>query len=258
MLSEAGQRFEPGPGVGGAAAARRHLSEGAAALGIALSEAQLDAFDRYAALLQQGRRELSLTTLTEPVDIALKHFLDSLAVLPALPARPLRLIDIGTGAGFPGVPLKLARPDLQVTVVEATRKKAAWVERTVRVLALREVQVIAARSEHVARDAARRGRYDVAVARAVAPLPALCGLCLPFVRARWLFVALKSAAGADVEAPAAERALSVLGGRLREVQPVALPLLPNRVLVVVEQVTPAPARYPRRAGMPAKRPLVRR
>jgi 16S rRNA (guanine527-N7)-methyltransferase len=235
--------------------ARAALVAGATRLGLSLTPDQLDCFDEYAALLREGKRRLSLTALVDPVDVAVKHFLDSLSVLPLLPPGRRRLVDVGTGAGFPGVPLVLARPELEAVLLEATAKKAEWVAQTLARLGVEGTTVLAARAEDVAHDPDHRGRYDVAVARAVAPFAVLCELCLPFLRPGGRFVAQKGAAGAAVEVPAASRALSLLGGSLAEVRPVDLPGLPNRVLVVVDQERPAPARYPRRPGIPAKRPL---
>jgi 16S rRNA (guanine527-N7)-methyltransferase len=261
-LPAAGGRRQRGAGAPESAsiapaltAARAALASGARALGFPLSEAQLDAFDEYARLLQAGRAEANLTALSDPLDVAEKHFLDSLAALRALPAGPLHLIDVGTGAGLPGIPLKLARPDLHVALVEATGKKVAWLQRTIATLGLDHVEAIADRAETLAHLRHHRAAYDVAVARAVAPLAVLCELCLPFLRPGGRFIALKTAAGAGVEAPQAGRALELLGGRLVAIQPAGVPALPNRVLVIVEQVAEAPERYPRRPGMPAKRPL---
>jgi 16S rRNA (guanine527-N7)-methyltransferase len=235
--------------------ARRALAEGAAALGLPLSETQLDRFCAYAALLAAGRREFNLTALTRPLDVAIKHFLDSLTIVPVLPPAPHRLIDVGTGAGFPGLPIKLVRPDIDVTLLEATAKKAAWLQSAVAALGLDGIAVVAARAEDVGRDPAYRGRFDVAVARALAPLPVVCELCLPFVRPGGLLVAQKTTVGVTSELPRARRALEVLGGRVREVRAVPLAQLPNRVLVIIEQERPVPDAYPRRPGIPAKRPL---
>ena len=235
--------------------ARAALAAGARRLGLSLTPIQQQRFERYATLLREGKRSVSLTSLVDPVDVALKHVLDSLSLLPVLPTGPCRLIDVGTGAGFPGVPLAVVRPEIDALLVEATARKADWVAQTVDRLGITGVRVLAARAEDVAHDARLRGAFDVAVARAVAPLAVLCELCLPFVRAGGRFIAQKSARGAEVEVPAAAHALDVLGGRLVEVRPVDLPELPNRVIVVVEQLRPVPPTYPRRAGMPAKRPL---
>jgi 16S rRNA (guanine527-N7)-methyltransferase len=235
--------------------ARTALDAGARRLGIRLSAAQIERFRRFAALLREGKRSVSLTALVDPVDVAEKHFLDSLSLLPVLPDGPLRLVDVGTGAGFPGVPLVIVRPEIEALLLEATGRKAAWVAQTLEHLGIGGATVLAARAEDAAHDPAYRGAFDVAASRAVAPLSVLCELCLPFLRPGGRFIAQKSAAGAEAEVPAARRALDLLGARLLEVRPVDLPPLPNRVLVVVEQEAPAPALYPRRAGMPAKRPL---
>jgi len=234
---------------------RARLAAGAAALGFPLSDAQLALFDRYAALLIEGAARLSLTTLTEPDAIVDKHFLDSLSVLAVVPRKSRRVIDVGSGAGSPGVVLKIARPSLELHLLEATRKKADWLLDSVRELGLEGIEVAAERAETLAHDPRHRERYDVAMARAVAPLAALCELCLPFVTASGRFVAQKSAAGAAAEVPAAGRATKLLRGSLAEVRPVEHAALPNRVLVVIEKVGVTPNAYPRRPGMPAKRPL---
>lgn len=237
------------------ATARASLEAGATALGLSLSARQLASFDHLAAYLREGKRRLSLTALVDPVDVAVKHFLDSLTVLSVLPPGPLRVIDVGTGAGFPGLPLKLVRPELMVVFLEATARKADWVEETVRRLGIAGGQVVAGRAEVVAHELAHRARYDIALARAVAPLPVLCELCCPFLRRGGTFIALKSAAGAATEVPQSAHALELLGARLRAVQTISLPGLPNRVLVLIDQAHPVPATYPRRPGVPAKLPL---
>ena len=234
---------------------RDRLEASAAGLGLVLDETQLELFTRYAALLIEGARALNLTTITGPQEVEERHLLDSLSVLRALPPDVRRLIDVGSGAGFPGIPLKIARSELEVTLVEATGKKVAWLNATVEALGLRGIEAVAERAETLAHDARRRERYDVSVARAVAPVAALCELCLPFVRVGGRFIAQKSAAGAAEEVPAAERALELMGGRLREVTEVAHAALPNRALVVIQKVRETPRAYPRRSGMPTKRPL---
>jgi 16S rRNA (guanine527-N7)-methyltransferase len=231
------------------------LAQGAEALGVRLSPGQREQFSHYSALLREGKRAFNLTALVDPLDIAVKHFVDALSVLTVLPEGPLWLVDIGTGAGFPGLPLKIARPELAVTLVEATAKKAGWVRQTAGALGLDGVEVVAARAEELAHRPEHRGQYDVAVARAVAPLAALLELCAPFLRVGGLLVAEKSAAGVESELPKTLRAQQVLGAAWRETRDVGLPQLPNRRLVVFEQVQPAPDEYPRRPGLPNKRPL---
>ena len=234
---------------------RDRLAASAAGLGLAPDETLLDLLARFAELLVAGSRALNLTTLTDAQQIEEKHFLDSLSVLAALEPDTRRLIDVGSGAGFPGIVLKIARPEIEVTLLEATGKKAEWLRATVDELGLGGITAVAERAETLGHHARHRERYDVSVARAVAPLAALCELCLPFVRVGGRFVAQKSATGALEEVPAAARAFELLGGRVREVLPVEHTALPNRTLVVVEKVRETPAQYPRRPGMPTKRPL---
>ena len=236
-------------------AAREALRSGAETLGLDLRGEVLDRFEQYAALLREGKRRLSLSSLVDPLDVAQKHFLDSLSAVPHLPPQPQHLVDVGTGAGFPGIPLLLVRPRDEALLLEATTRKAEWVAQTATLLHVQGATVLPARAEDVTHDPAHRARYDVALARAVAPLATLAELCLPFLRPGGRFIAYKSAAGAGAEIPLAARAIALLGGAPPEVHPVDLAELPNRVLVVVAQERPAPAQYPRRPGVPAKRPL---
>ncbi|MGI8423501.1 MAG: 16S rRNA (guanine(527)-N(7))-methyltransferase RsmG [Chloroflexota bacterium] len=231
------------------------LAAGAAALGLALDDAQLALLSRYATLLVEGARAFNLTTITEPEQIEERHFLDSLSVTRALPAGAITVLDVGSGAGFPGIPLKIARPNLDLTLLDATGKKVAWLTTTVRELGLQGIVTVAERAETLAHDPSHRGRYDVSVARAVAPLAALCELCLPFIRPGGVFVAPKSQARAMEELPAAARSLDLLGGRVVDVLSAGLDSMPNRVLVLIEKVGDTAAAYPRRPGMPTKRPL---
>ncbi|MCI0474821.1 MAG: 16S rRNA (guanine(527)-N(7))-methyltransferase RsmG, partial [Anaerolineales bacterium] len=214
--------------------------------------------------------------ITARDDVIVKHFLDSLSAAPVIAsaakqspnnleiassqktllAMTMRLIDIGTGAGFPGLPLKIALPHLRVTLLEATGKKVAFLNHIRAQLELHDAVAIQARAEDLARDAAHRARYDVAVARAVANLATLLEYALPFVRRGGIFIAQK---GVDVddEIRAAARALELLGGRVREVVLVQLPGLEPRHLVVVEKIAVTPDKYPRRAGTPERQPLTR-
>lgn len=225
-----------------------------------LTGRQLDLFVRYGELLLQWNERLNLTAITEPEEIVTKHFMDSLSVLVALDPLAgdgsLTVIDVGTGGGFPGIPLKIARPQWRVTLLEATRKKTDFLEMAVGDLGLEGVTVLWGRAEEVAHLPDHRERYDAAVARAVAELAALAELCLPFVRVGGRFVAQKGARVTD-EVDRARRALEVLGGHLLAIERPAIPGLEGeeRALVVVEKAAPTPDRYPRRSGMPAKRPL---
>lgn len=187
-----------------------------------------------------------------------RHFGESLALLVALEDAGIELstlIDIGTGAGFPGLPMKVARPDLDVTLVEATGKKARFLETMVDELQLEGVRVLQARAEDLGRESDLREAFALAVARTVAPLPVLLELTLPFVRVGGYLAAPKGSA-APREISESANALSELGGEIVSTAPLDLPIEgPTPTLVLVKKVAPIPDRYPRRAGIPNKRPL---
>lgn len=231
------------------------LAAGARALGLDLAPAQLDLFARYQAILLDWNTRINLTAIAAPEDVQRKHFLDSLTCLAVLPPGPLRLIDVGSGAGFPGLPLILARPEISVTLLEATGKKARFLEHVVAELGLAGVRIVNARAEEAGRDPAERERYDWAVARAVAPLPELAEYLLPLVRVGGSALAQKGR-DAAAEAAGAAGAFKRLGGRLAEVRPVTVPGLEDeRALVVLEKMSPTPGKYPRRPGEPRKKPI---
>jgi len=229
-------------------------------LGERLNAAQLASFCRYGQLILWWNQRLNLTAIRDWNALQLRLFADSLALAPhvrqacAEAAGPCRLIDIGAGAGIPGIPLKLALPWLDVTLVEATGKKVVFLERAIEDLGLRGATAVHARAETLAHDPHYRGAFDVVTARAVAPLPALLELCLPFCRPGGWGVFPK---GTDVESELARssRALALLGARLVAVEPIPIEELHGTVLVVVRQEQPVPPKYPRRPGIPAKRPL---
>jgi 16S rRNA (guanine527-N7)-methyltransferase len=230
------------------------LESTTAAWGLPLSAAQLDQFATYAAELRPWNERVNLTTITDPDEIATRHFLDSLRCALSWGEAPRSLIDIGAGAGFPGLPLKILRPELQLTLVESIAKKAAFLEHIVGLLGLSGVQVVVGRAEAAGRDPAHRERYDVAVARAVAELRVLAEYCLPLVCVGGRFLAPKGGQ-VDAEVAAALAAIERLGGRLPAVEPVDIPGVEPRTLVVVEKIAPTPSQYPRAPGVPAKRPI---
>lgn len=234
-----------------------HLINGAKALGLCLSPTQVQTFQRYADELLAWNKRLNLTAIKTLEGIQIKHFLDSLTCLLAIPSTPgpRRIMDVGTGAGFPGVPLKIYDPSIHLTLLESVRKKAAFLEHLVQTLGLQDVEIIVGRAETLGQDPRYREAYDVVVARAVAELPVLAEYCLPFCRVGGLFLAQKKA-GIDKEIKSAEDAIDTLGGILHKVIPVNLPDTDPRQIIVVKKVRPTPLRYPRRVGIPAKRPLI--
>jgi 16S rRNA (guanine527-N7)-methyltransferase len=233
------------------------LQAGAAQFHCALNEQQLCAFERYAAELVAWNEQINLTRIVEPEEMAVKHFLDSLSVLAAWPAGldSPALVDVGSGAGFPGVPLKIALPTMNLTLLEATGKKAKFLAHLVKVLELRQTQVVATRAELAGRQPRHRACYDIAVARAVAPMAVLAEYTLPLVKVRGRVIAQKGQSPVE-ETKAAQFAIRTLGGKLTAILPVEVPgLAAARHLVVIDKVKPTPQLYPRRPGVPAKEPI---
>jgi 16S rRNA (guanine527-N7)-methyltransferase len=225
-------------------------------LGLRLSRTQLSALSLYERELIDWNTRFNLTAIRDPQEIHIKHFLDSLTCLVALRESSIgRLIDIGTGAGFPGIPLKIIYPKMQLTLVESVGKKAEFCRHVVKILDLQGVEVVQERAEALGQDPTYREQYDWAVARAVAILPVLAEYLLPLVRVGGSMLAMKGESG-PVEAHNAEHSVRVLGGHLRQLLPVTLPgVAEERYLVVIDKVAATPIGYPRKVGVPAKRPL---
>ncbi|HEY7346963.1 MAG TPA: 16S rRNA (guanine(527)-N(7))-methyltransferase RsmG [Ktedonobacterales bacterium] len=232
---------------------------GARQIGLSLAPAQLQQFTWYRDLLLDWNQRVNLTAITDPQDVLTRHFLDSLACLFAIPPaeqkKSLRLLDVGSGAGFPGLPLQIVFPDWRVTLLEATGKKVRFLEAVIASLKLSQARAIQGRAEELAHDQTHRARYDLVTARGLAALPTLLEYCLPFCHPGGLVIAPKKGAiSAEVEQ--GKRAAVLLGGRFVEVRPFSLPGLEDqRALAVFRATRAAPAQYPRRAGAPVKQPL---
>ncbi len=208
-------------------------------------------FARYCGMLQEWNQRMNLTAITDDQGVAEKHFLDSLLPLTLweLP-RGARLVDVGTGAGFPAVPIKLLRPDIQITLLDSLQKRLTFLEEVCGQLGI-QAELLHARAEDAGRDPARRERYDVATSRAVAGMDLLAEYCLPLVRPGGVLLALKGSGGA-AEAQAGAAMVERCGGTLRAVKEYALPSGDRRTLVVVEKTAPTPKRYPRTPAQLAK------
>jgi len=239
---------------------RDSLVEAAAHLGIPLVPGQLAQLDQLGAALREGNRRVNLTRVVDPAEVETRHFLDSLsAAVPLLDrlvgGQPLRLVDVGSGGGMPGLPLKIAFPSLQVTLIESVNKKADFLREAVADLGLADVSVVAARAELAARDLDHRDAYDWATARALGPLPVVIELCAPFLSPGGLLVAQRSG---DLDSDLVQAAPAFKALRLWSRTPIYLeiPSLPGHGLVIGEKYAPTPETYPRRPGMPRKRPLA--
>jgi len=225
-------------------------------LGLHLTKSQLAALERYENELLAWNLRVNLTAIDKPEKIQTKHFLDSLTCLIVMRGSPAeRVIDVGTGAGFPGIPLKIICPTIRLALVESVGKKATFCQHIVDSLELKNVTILSKRVEAVGALPTHREQYDWAIARAVANLPVLVEYLLPLVRVGGKALAMKGESGL-VEAQSAENAMRLLGGRLHQIVPVTLPGVEDqRYLIVIEKTAATPDQYPRRVGVPTKKPL---
>ncbi|HDQ70718.1 MAG TPA: 16S rRNA (guanine(527)-N(7))-methyltransferase RsmG [Chloroflexi bacterium] len=236
------------------------LIVGARDLNIRLTDEHLAAFEICYRELMDWNERFNLTAITDHEGVLIRHFLDSLSCLKVLPRGRLadgaRMIDVGAGAGFPGIPLKIVCPKIRLTLLEATHKKVVFLKHVVDVLGLQNVEIIHERAETLGQDLTHREQYDFVLARAVADMPTLVEYLLPLAQIGGMALAQKGHAAA-AEAQRAEVAIETLGGRLRQLAPVELRgLAETRYLVVMDKIASTPEKYPRRPGMPQKRPIV--
>ncbi|UCB44155.1 MAG: 16S rRNA (guanine(527)-N(7))-methyltransferase RsmG [Dehalococcoidales bacterium] len=235
------------------------LNSGASSLGLQLSPNQLEQFEVYYHELIDWNRRVNLTTITGYDEVQVNHFLDALTVAlvwqPSAGSVAPRILDVGTGGGVPGVPLKITFPQIRLVLLEATAKKAAFLHHLRDRLKLKDVEIVVGRAEEVAHNAQYREEFDPVLSRAVAPLPALAELTLPFCAVGGSVVVHKKG-DIEVELKKSSRAIDTCGGKLREVKAVDLSEFPDkRYLVVIDKVSATPEQYPRRPGIPKKRPI---
>ena len=229
--------------------------------GLGLSDVQLKQLDTYASMLVKTNEVMNLTNITDDEGIAVRHFVDSLTLVPYIKAEQekasredISVIDVGTGAGFPGIVLKIALPGIRLTLLDSLRKRLNFLDEVSSALSLENVVTVHGRAEDAGRDKALREHFDISCARAVANLPVLCEYCLPFVRTGGAFLAMKG--NVDEEQRASNKAVSVLGGKTEKTDRFLLPGTDmNRSVVVVRKIRPTPPGYPRQAGKPSKNPL---
>ena len=225
-------------------------------LGIRLTDVQKRQFDRYYELLIEWNRVMNLTGITEYDEVNLKHFTDSLTIVRIKDMENVStLIDVGTGAGFPGIPIKIAFPHIKVTLLDSLNKRIKFLDQVVEELDLEDVVTLHGRAEDYAKKEEYREQFDLCASRAVANLSTLSEYCLPFIKKGGCFVSYKSA-DSDEEIQQSEKALDILGGKIEKVDKFVLPGSDmGRALVMIEKVKNTPRKYPRKAGVPSKEPL---
>lgn len=233
------------------------LKKAAEEYGISLSETQLQQFDRYQELLVEWNQKMNLTALTEPKDVAIKHMIDSVSVYDEKWfSEGMSVIDVGTGAGFPGLPLKILCPSLKVTLLDSLNKRVKFLETVVSDLGLSDIVCVHARAEEAARQKQYREKFDAVVSRAVARLPILAEYDLPFVRVGGFFAAMKGAKYEE-EAEEAKKAVKLLGGGEPVLREIKLPGLEDkRGIIYIRKEKKTPSVYPRKAGTPEKNPIL--
>lgn len=237
----------------------KQMNEELAAFHLQLTEEQLKKFYRYFELLEEKNKVMNLTAITEECEVVTKHFVDSLSLARVFPelesGREFSVIDVGTGAGFPGIPLKIVYPNLQVTLLDSLKKRVCFLQEVCGQLELEEISAVHGRAEDFGRDKRFREAFDLCVSRAVANLATLSEYCLPFVKIGGLFVSYKSEDVGE-EVKGAESAIKQLGGEIKSIQSFKLPKTDmGRSLIVIEKVRKLSGKYPRKAGIPSKEPL---
>lgn len=223
-------------------------------IGIELTDSQLNAFETYYDMLIDRNKVMNLTAITEFDEVMDKHFLDSVYLFRSIKLEAdYKLIDIGTGAGFPGIPLKIVFPELKITLLDSLNKRVGFLNDLIEELNLNNIEAIHGRAEDIARDKAYRASYDIAVSRAVANLSTLSEYCLPFVKIGGKFVSYKSGDCAD-EVDNAKAAIQLLGGKINKIDEFSYSNN-SRSFIVIDKVMNTSNKYPRKAGLPSKKPL---
>jgi len=226
------------------------------ALGINLSTKQLTNLEKYERELLEWNKQFNLTAVREPEQVWIRHFIDSISCITVMRDSIMeRVVDVGTGAGFPGIPLKIINPTMELTLVESVGKKANFCRHLIMTLTLDQVNVVQTRVETIGQIPEHRQNYDWAIARAVAILPVLAEYLLPLVRVGGSMLAMKGES-APAEIQDSEHAIHLLGGHLRKINPIELPgVAEQHYLVVIDKIAATPEKYPRRVGVPSKHPL---
>ena len=233
------------------------LKESFGKLNISLTDKQYQQFLEYYELLVEWNKVMNLTGITEFDEVVMKHFVDSLSLVYAVPAnKPYKVLDMGTGAGFPGIPLKIAFPEMEMVLLDSLNKRIKFLNEVINQLGLEKITAIHGRAEEFARKEEYREQFDLCVSRAVANLATLSEYCLPYVKKNGCFIPYKSGA-IEEEMEASKKAVHVLGGKITEVKTFELPDSDiSRSLVVIKKEKETPKKYPRSGGKPTKEPII--
>ncbi|NLV35357.1 MAG: 16S rRNA (guanine(527)-N(7))-methyltransferase RsmG [Clostridiaceae bacterium] len=230
------------------------LKNGAEQLGVRLDDSKASSLLAYKDILLEWNEKMNLTAIEEEREFIIKHFIDSLSILPFI-GKVHSLIDVGTGAGFPGIPIKIAQPSLEIVLLDSLEKRVGFLRTVISELKLDGITALHLRAEDAGMAPVHREKYDAAVARAVASLPVLLEYCLPLVKADGIFIAMKGSSAEEIAA--SKKALEILGGKIEEVKEFTLPASDiNRSIVIVRKLRQTPTGFPRKAGKPSKQPLI--
>lgn len=221
---------------------------------ITISDTQKQKFETYAKLLSEWNEKINLTAITEDTEVAVKHFIDSITLLKYADIKEnASVIDIGTGAGFPGIPLKIMRDDINLTLLDSLNKRLVFLDEVCNTIDIK-AQTVHSRAEEGGQNPKFREKYDVAVSRAVANLPALCEYCMPYVKVGGVFVSMKGSDGEN-ELESAKNAIAILGGKTESCETLTLPDGSTRTIITIRKIQPIPQKYPRRSVKINKQPL---
>lgn len=230
------------------------LKEGAGEYGVSLDDSKISALLEYKSILLEWNGKMNLTAIEEDREVIMKHFVDSLSIMPFL-KDVNNIVDVGTGAGFPGIPLKIAQPALEVVLLDSLEKRIGFLNTVISTLQLGGISAVHMRAEDAGIATQYREKFDAAVARAVAALPVLLEYCLPLVKTGGLFIAMKGSNAEEIEG--SKKALDILGGKIEVVKEFTLPGSDmKRNIIIVRKLRQTSTRYPRKAGKPSKEPLI--
>ena len=237
---------------------RELLEKGALHYEKTITNQQLEQFVKYMELLKDWNTKINLTAIEDDREIIIKHFIDSMSILPYVKDSEQKLIDVGTGAGFPGIPLKIVNKNIEVTLLDSLEKRVKFLNeviKSINISGVNSIRAVHGRAEDMGMNPIYREKYDIAVARAVANLPVLLEYCLPFVKINGIFIAMKGSNTEEFDN--CNKALDILGGKIEKIKKMKLPFTNiERNVIVVRKFRQTPTKYPRKAGKPVKEPLI--